>query len=341
MRALVLTDFGRLEVQDRIASEPGPGEVLIEIVATGICGSDIHGFTGANGRRTPGQIMGHEGVGHVASLGRGVTGLAVGTPVTFNPVVIPDEDVEEFGGREQHSPRKFVIGVRADYVSSFAQLMVAPARNVIALPGDMPIEYGALVEPLAVAVHAARRVDAASAHRALVVGGGPIGQSVVLALAMDGIHDVVVSETDPARRALVERLGARTIDPTIAPVPDQVRRLYGSLADVTLDAAGASSSVADALAATRPGGKVCLVGMASPRLELDAFSLTTEERSLVGSFAYSSDSFRAAASWMGAAPAVAAQLISRQVPLDDAPTVFAGLAARDGTPGKVLVRLDH
>jgi threonine dehydrogenase-like Zn-dependent dehydrogenase len=339
MRALVLAEFGRLEIEERPDPVPGPGEVLIDVVATGICGSDIHGFTGANGRRVPGQVMGHESVGRVAGLGPGVHDLGVGRPVTFNPVVIPDEDVDAYAGREQHSPRKYVIGVAPGVVSSFAQRIVVPARNVVPLPASMPIEYGALIEPLAVALHAARRVSAGSAGGVLVTGGGPIGQSVVLALTMQGAADVIVSEVDPARRALVGRLGARTVDPAAGSVPDQVRQLFGGPADVAVDAVGVSASVADATASVRLGGMVCLVGMGSPLLELDAFSISTAERSLVGSFTYSAQDFRDAADWMSGSPAVAADLISRVVSLDEAPGAFTALAAHDGTPGKVLVRL--
>jgi L-iditol 2-dehydrogenase len=270
-----------------------------------------------------------------------VDGIEVGGPVTFNPVVIPDADVERYAGREQRCPGKYVIGVKQDVVSSFAEYVAVPARNVVPLREDMPIEHGALIEPLAVAVHAVRRVGAGRARSALVVGGGPIGQSVVLALAMEGVEDVVVSEVDPARRALVEQLGARTIDPAAGPVPEQVERLLGQRTDVALDAAGVSASLADALASTVLGASVCLVGMGSPTLELSAFAVSTEERSLVGSFAYSAQDFRDAAQWISTAPAIADELISRQVGLDEAQAAFTGLAAHDGTPGKVLVRLDR
>jgi threonine dehydrogenase-like Zn-dependent dehydrogenase len=340
VRALVLAEFGRMVVEELEAPTAGPGEVLIGVVATGICGSDIHGFTGANGRRAPGQVMGHESVGRVAALGAGVEGFEVGQSVTFNPVIVPDAHVEAYAGCEQRCPDKYVIGVKQDVVSSFAEYLSVPARNVVPLPEAMPIEHGALIEPLAVAVHAVRRVGVQPGQTAVVVGGGPIGQSVVLALSMAGVEDVVVSEVDPGRRALVERLGARTVDPAAGPVAEQVEQLLGRLADVALDCAGVSGSLADALASTDFGGAVCLVGMGSPTLELSAFAVSTAERSLVGSFAYAAQDFRDAAQWIATAPDVAAELISRQVRLDEAHDAFTGLAAHDGTPGKVLVRLD-
>ena len=339
MHALVLEDFGTMTVQERPDPVAGPGDVLVAVLATGICGSDLHGYTGTNGRRVLGQIMGHETVGRVAALGDGVDGPEVGTLVTVNPVVVPARDAAAWAGREHHHPDKYVIGVRPDVVAAFAQLIAVPARNVVPLPAQMPVEHGALVEPVAVAVHALRRVAAHEAGTALVVGGGPIGQSLVLALVRAGVPRVVVSEVDPSRRDLVERLGATALDPTTGPLPEQVRAALGGPADVTFDAVGVTATVSDALAATRLGGAVCLVGMGSPRLELDAFAVSTMERSLVGSFTYSADDFRSAVDLVAASPDVAAALVSRVVPLAEAPAAFASLAAGDGTPGKVLVRL--
>lgn len=339
MYALVLEDYHHMAVQDRPDPVAGPGEVLLAVIATGICGSDLHGFTGANGRRVPGQIMGHETVARVAGLGEGVEGFGVGDRVTVNPVVVPAEDAAAWAGREHHHPGKYVIGVKPDVVSAFAQLMVAPARNVVALPTSMPAEHGTLIEPVAVAVHAIRRVDAGRASSAVVLGGGPIGQSLVVALAHAGVSRILVTEVDPARRELVERLGATALDPTTSPVPDQVATTLGALADVTFDAVGVTATLSDALASTRLGGAVCLVGMGQRRLELDAFSVSTMERSIVGSFTYSADDFHDAVDIVRAAPDIADALISRIVPLDEAPDAFTSLAAHDGTPGKVLVRL--
>lgn len=340
MKAVQLKEFGQVEVAEIEAPSPQPGEVLVDIIATGICGSDIHGFTGENGRRVPGQIMGHESVGRVAALGDGVTGFGIGQPVTFNPVVVPPEDLEAFAGREQMSPRKQVIGVTPEIVASFAQRIVLPERNVVALPESMPIELGALIEPLAVAVHAVRRTGAEPGDSVLVLGGGPIGQSVVLALQMSGVENIVVSEVIPSRRELIEALGAETVDATADDVAQQVTEKLGGPADRAIDAVGIEPTVRLALQATSLGATVCLVGMGAPQLMLDAFRVSTEERVLTGSFTYSARDFHDAADWMGGAPEQAHQLISRQVPITAAQAEFTHLAAGGDTPGKVLVRLD-
>jgi threonine dehydrogenase-like Zn-dependent dehydrogenase len=341
MKALVLDAFGTMSVREQQKPIAGRAQILVEIVATGICGSDIHGFTGENGRRVPGQIMGHETVGVVAECGSetGQYGFAVGDVVTFNPVVVPAEQAAKFVGREQHCPDKYVIGVAHDVVAAFAQFVAVPARNVVTLDNDMPIEFGALIEPIAVGVHAVRRVGVRSGSSVLVIGGGPIGQSVILAARMEGATDIVVSEVDPGRRALCARLGAKTLDPASGPLPDQVKALLGGPAAVAIDAVGIGATVAGALESVELGGAVCLVGMGTPQFALDAYSVSTEERSLVGSFTYSAADFRDAAQFVSSAPPEVGELISRRVPLDDGPQAFTDLAAGDGTAGKVLVVL--
>jgi L-iditol 2-dehydrogenase len=335
---LVLVEFGRMEVQELPDPAPGPGEVVVEIAYTGICGSDIHGFTGANGRRVPGQVMGHETCGRVRALGAGVTGVAVGAAVTFNPVVLPGDDAPAWRGREQQHPAKWIIGVRPDVVAAFGQQVVVPARNLVALPEGMPLAHGALVEPVAVATHAVGRL-APGAGAVLVTGGGPIGQSVVVALRRAGVETVLVSEPTDGRRDVIARLGAVPLDPDAGPLRDQVVAALGGPAAAAVDAVGSSGSLADCLTATAQGATICLVGMATPRLEVPAFEISTQERTLVGSFTYSSLDFEAALRSLAAAPDAADSLITRTVPLADAPATFTALAAGDGTPGKVLVDL--
>ncbi|MET4592275.1 alcohol dehydrogenase catalytic domain-containing protein [Arthrobacter sp. 754] len=342
MRVLELKDFRQLVVADRNEPAAGPGEVLIDVVATGICGSDIHGYTGENGRRVPGQVMGHETVGRIASLGTGTDsfGFTVGQPVTFNPLISCNSCEACDAGQQQHCPERTVIGVNPAIVSAFAEQLAVPAENVVALSAATPIVYGALIEPLAVAFHAVRRARIQPGHKVLVIGGGPIGQSVILAALQEGAAQVLVSEMDPARRALCERLGATALDPAAGQLDEQVRTHFGRLADTTVDAVGIKPTMASALDATKFGGVVSLVGMGSPELAFSAYRVSTEEREIVGSFCYNNKDFRDAAVWVDQGSPVLAELISREVSMEDADAAFAGLAAADGTAGKVLIRLD-
>ena len=343
MKALVLEDFNRLSVHDVNAPQPGPGEVLLRVAATGICGSDVHGFTGENGRRAPGQIMGHESAGHIAQVGEEVpeADFLIGRPATFNPVIVPDDAVATYAGREQHCPEKVVVGVAQHYQSSFADYVVVPARNVVLLSDQLPVHLGALIEPLAVALHAVRRAGVRTGQKVLVIGGGPIGQSTILALQMEGVTEIALSEMSPERRALCKELGAHPIDPAAGPLADQAEIVLGGKADVTIDAVGITPTLNDALRATVPGGTVALVGMGSPRIDLGAFAVSTEERTLVGSFTYSARDFADAAEWAGSQAPLLATLVSRIVTPEEANDAFTGLASGADTAGKVLVAFDE
>lgn len=343
MRALVLEDFGRLQISDFDDPVAEFDDVVIRVIATGICGSDIHGYTGENGRRVRGQVMGHETVGIVESLGPNTTrdDISPGTLVTVNPVIIPADDVEQFAGREQHDPMKRVLGVAPELVSAFAEKIAVPERNVVALSKDMPVLYGALIEPLAVAVNAVRRSGARPGEKVLVLGGGPIGQSVVLALQMQGITEIIVTEVMPARQELLRKLEVTVLDPTQIDVPETVQATFGELADVALDAVGITLTVDQALTSTKLGGRVCLVGMGNRTLEIDAFKVSTSERSIIGSFTYANQDFDAAAAWLAASPPSAEVLISGAVTMDGADAAFRGLAESAETAGKIMVILDE
>jgi threonine dehydrogenase-like Zn-dependent dehydrogenase len=340
VETLVYRGPWELTVETREDPRPGPGDVLVRVVATGICGSDVHGFTGENGRRHPGQVMGHETVGKVEKVGDDVDpglGLRPGTVVTVNPVLACGDCPACTAGSQQSCPQRRVIGVTPDIVSAFAGLMVLPARNAVVLPAEMPIEYGALVEPLSVGFHAARRGGCTAEDAVLVVGGGPIGQACVLAARRLGVERIAVTEPDARRRGLAGSLGAVGVDPTASDPVASVTHVLGRPATLVLDAVGSTASLADAMACSGFGARVVLVGMSSPRIELAAYAVSTEERTLVGSFTYSAQDFRDTADWVATAPAVLGRLVEGRVDMLGAAAAFTELANGTSSASKVLV----
>jgi threonine dehydrogenase-like Zn-dependent dehydrogenase len=334
MRALVFHGPWEMAVEERPDPAPERDEALLEIVATGICGSDLHGYTGENGRRHPGQVMGHETVARVLDDRTGTH--AAGDVVTVNPVVGCGDCPACAVGAPQRCPDRRVIGVRPDISAAFAERMVAPAGNLVPLPAGTPVDVGALVEPLAVGYHAARRGEVAVDDTVLVVGGGPIGQAAALAARRLGAAAVVVSEPDATRRGLVDRLGFRTVDPTAQETADIVAAL-GRPATAVIDAVGISHTLQTAFDCSALGSRVVLVGMGSPRVDLSAYAVSTEERTLVGSFAYDVEAFRRTAEWAAAHAVDLAPLIDARVGLAEAPATFRALADRTLAASKVLV----
>jgi len=173
----------------------------------------------------------------------------------------------------------------------------------------------------------------------LVIGGGPIGQAAALAARRLGARQLAVSEPNPARRALVRRLGFTALDPRDADLPGRVHASVGGPATVVLDAVGLSRTLSDGLAASALGGRIVLVGMGAREITLAAFDISTFERSILGSFAYRSAEFRETAEWVASRPGGLEHLIDDRVELDAAPDAFARLASGVAEASKILVFL--
>jgi threonine dehydrogenase-like Zn-dependent dehydrogenase len=142
MRALVLRDFYDIAVEERPEPQPRPGEVVVAVIATGICGSDFHGYSGENGRRHPGQVMGHETVGRIDELGSGVAELAVGQLVTVNPVMSCHVCPACLSGQEQWCTRRVVLGVAPEIPAAFADRGAVQAAHIVPLRADSPFLFG-------------------------------------------------------------------------------------------------------------------------------------------------------------------------------------------------------
>ena len=337
MRALVLRDFYDIAVEERPDPVPGSGQAVVEVIATGICGSDFHGYSGENGRRHPGQVMGHETVGRIYELGPDTEALSVGQLVTVNPVMSCGKCWACQSGQEQWCSRRVVLGVAPEIPAAFADRVAVPAANIVPLPEDMPEELGALVEPMAVGYHAVRRGQPRPEDRVLVIGGGPIGQACLLAARRLGVQALALSDVSPSRRDLCARLGAEVVDPSAGDLPGAVSDRLGGPATLVVDAVGLSPTVADAMAASGLGSRIVLVGMGSPRLEISAYALSTEERALIGSFTYSAAEFADTAEWVGTVPDGIDALIDGRVGWEGAPQSFDDLARGRSAASKILV----
>ena len=196
MQALVLTKIGKLELLEVPLPElRRPDDVLVEVRAAGVCGSDLHGYTGASGRRTPPLIMGHEATGRVAAVGDAVEGVAVGARVALMPLMV------------QNGKRR-LLG--KDAPGAYATHVVWPADRLFALPDGLSYDAGAYAEPLAVALHAhrvSRKLEPEYAT-AFVAGAGTIGLLIAAVLLASDV-DVIISDLSDARLAVAQSIGVK------------------------------------------------------------------------------------------------------------------------------------
>jgi len=279
-RVMVYDGPHHVHIEERDIPPPGVGEVQIRVAYTGICGSDLHGYTGKSGRRVPGMVMGHEASGIVSGAGADVDPTLVGRQVTFNPVLYCDGGCGHVV--ENHCAQLRVIGVDPTIQGAFADYVVVPAHRVVALDG-IDLRLGACIEPLAVAVQAVKRARVEDGQRVLIAGGGMIGQCLALVAHMSGATSVVLSEANPQRRAFAETMGFKTV------APDEVAAL--PLSDVSFDAVGIDATAVATIGAVCKGGTVCFVGLGLPTIRVPLFGIVVAERSVVGSFAYTDLAF--------------------------------------------------
>jgi threonine dehydrogenase-like Zn-dependent dehydrogenase len=205
MRALEVTEERKLAEAELPAPEPQAGEVAIDVAFCGICGSDLHMLPSP--AIAPGTVMGHEFSGTVAALGEGVEGWELGERVCVIPVDPCGECPNCLAGNEhlcvQAPLRGHGLGGRS---GGFAERVTAPATSLFRLPEQVSDEHGALVEPLAVGVHAARLAELDPSEPVCVLGAGPIGVMTCLALRAEGFERLVVIEPGERRRERIEAL---------------------------------------------------------------------------------------------------------------------------------------
>jgi len=288
MKALTLREYGKFEYGDAPDPVIADDEVLIEVQACGICGSDIHGMDGSTGRRLPPIIMGHEASGTIVKIGKRVEGWKIEDRVTFDSTVWCGECWHCRRGEINMCERRKVLGVSTPEYrchGAFAELVAVPARILYAIPDAVSFVEAAMTEPLSVAFHGVRLARPEVTESAVVVGAGMIGLLIIQVLRAAGCGTIIAADIDPAKLALAKKLGAdHGIDSRAEDFADQVQALTGGRgADLALEAVGITAAIGAAISAVRRGGRVVLVGNVSPRIELPLQSVVSRQITLVGS----------------------------------------------------------
>jgi threonine dehydrogenase-like Zn-dependent dehydrogenase len=333
MRQLVFHGPWKLAVEEAEPPLLAPDEVRIAVHSVGVCGSDIHGYAGVNARRQPGMVMGHEAVGTIAAVGTAVEGLGFGQRVAVDPILSCGTCDLCRAGHDNLCESRRIYGCVPGLAGAYADTFDVKAANAVPFDGPAPTEWGALVEPLAVGARSARVGDVREGDEVFVVGGGPIGVAAALAARRLGAARVVVSEPLAHRREVADRLGLETLDPAGGDLPRSAFLL-------AIECVGHSQTLAAALGAVRPRGRVVFVGLAEETIDLPTTPLMVGERSITGSSAYSAEDFRATAEWVASAEDDLSPLIENRVDLDGLPGVFEGYARGRIDAMKTLLQID-
>ena len=281
MRAAVLTAPRRIELQERPVTEPDDDQVVVEVTAVGVCGSDVHFWhEGALGDWVVDAplVLGHESGGRIVAVGREVPAGRVGERVSIEPQRPERWSAQTLRGRYNLDPgMRFFATPGVD--GAFAQYVVIQSHFAWRVPDGVSDEAAALLEPLSVAVAAVQKAGVPVGGRVLVAGAGPIGVAVAQVARVFGAREVLVSDVDAARREQALAFGA-----TRALAPAEVRPELA--VDAFVDASGAAPAVDAGVRAVAPGGRVVLVGMGAPEMPVPVSVVQNRELIVTGVFRY-------------------------------------------------------
>ncbi len=343
MRALVLTAYKELLVQEFPEPEVGRSDVLVRVEVCGICGSDVHGMDGSTGRRRPPIVMGHEAAGVIVQLGSDVTTRRVGDRVTFDSTIYDPNSFFSRRGQVNLCDNRRVFGVSCEEYrqhGAFAELVAVPHHILYGLPDSMTFQQAALVEPVSIAVHARGLTPIDDGDSVLVMGAGLIGLTIIQVLKNTRAAEIIAVDSDDARLSLARELGATvTFNPTIVPdLAAAIRAVTnGRGADVAFEAVGIETTVRAALAGVRKGGAVTLIGNLCAEVSLPLQALVTREVRLQGSCA-SSGEYPECIDLIASGKIDVERFISAEASLEEGPAWFDRLYRKEPGLMKVLLR---
>ena len=343
MRAAFCPAPRTIELRDVERPSPAANEVVVRVRCCGICGSDLHWFHG--GFPPPLVCPGHEIAGEVADVGAGVTSVRSGDRVAVEPLVTCGRCFACRTGDYQLCQQFQLLGTMLD--GGLAEYVRVPAYAVFPLPAEVDFELGALAEPAAVCVHAARLGHIRLGDRVLVLGAGTIGLLSVLAARVAGATDVAVIARHPHQALLARRLGATRVFSAAAEGHAQTQTFVTEHpVDAVIETVGGAAPTLDeAIQAVRPGGTVVVLGVFTSQPPCNALGLVAKEIRLIGSLTYGRSGPRAdfdvALDILRTHPALARELITHRFGLTAARTAFETAADKKQGAVKVSVRCDE
>ncbi len=323
MKAILLTEPGKVTLVDMEKPQPGPGEALVRVLEAGICGSELHGYHGRHFGRRPPVVMGHEVCGVVETLGEGVTGPPPGTRVAAMPQRTCGRCRPCRDGTPNLCRSRLMLGF-TDWPGAYAEYFVIPADLLFEVADGVGAAEATLTEPLAVAVHAVRRAGIGPGQSAIVFGAGAIGLLTVLAAREAGAATVIATDLHDYNLAVARDLGATDIH----------NAQQGSVLDLARDVAGGegvdhaflatdgAGVVEQAVHAVRVRGRIIVIAMYDGPAPVPLQELKSKEQAMIGSVTYEAGDFTKACEIAAAHRSALSRLVTHRVAMEDAQDAF-------------------
>jgi 2-desacetyl-2-hydroxyethyl bacteriochlorophyllide A dehydrogenase len=328
MKSIVIEQPNEISLLEREVPEPGAGQLMIQVMASGICGTDLHIYRGEYMGKYP-VIPGHEFSGIVAAVGSGVSRFKVGDRVAVEPNIACDNCVNCLNNRQNFCLNWQAIGVTLP--GGMEEYVIVPERAAFTI-GELPFEVGAFMEPLSCVVHGTERARIGLADHVAIFGAGPIGNLMIQMARIQGAAHITVLEINPGRADLASELGA---DRVVA----SFDQLQPDTYDIVIDATGAIPVMNRTIDYVRKGGTVLLFGVppSGRNLEMEGFKIFQKGLTLLSSFTSVRNSFQAV-DLLKSGQVRVDSLISHRLPLDEMPHALELIESRDPVVKKVIVQ---
>lgn len=338
MKAAILEDIKKIKIADVDAPKPDNNKVIIDIIKTGICGSDIHNWDAGEPK---GLIMGHEFTGKVVNPGSR-TDLKIGDRVTALPIS-PCGNCEACEtGNPQYCSETWThaIGLSLDNPGGLTSTIAIRPDMVLKLPDNVTDEEGAMVEPTAVGLHAVHLADIRVGDKVLIVGGGIIGLVSAMFAKLEGAEFVAVSETNEARGKKSVKLNVAD-DWFNAKDENFLNNIFTKIPngfDVVIDCSGTTKAVESELMTVKPGGTIVLVGVSPKPIEFASVIAVMKELTIKGAIAYTKEEFKNCISLMANKKIDVMKFVDDIVPLEETQKAYEKLTS--GTDDAVKIMID-
>lgn len=339
MKQAVMTAPGRIEFRDVPTPTPKDGEVLIKMMRIGVCGSDIHVYHGKHPYTSYPVVQGHEVSGEIAGLGPGVGGFKPGDKVTVQPQVVCGKCYSCTHGSYHICDELKVMGFQTTGMAS--EYFAVDAKKVLKLPDGMSLDKGAMVEPLAVAVHALGRAGGISGKKVLVLGAGPIGNLVAQAAKGLGADKVMITDISDYRLGVAKECGAdfcvNTGSNELAP---EILKNFGpDKADLILECIGINTTMDQAVSNARKGTDIIVVGVFGMKASVDLGFVQDRELRLIGTAMYQERDYIRAIELIEAGRISLEPLITDHFEFDDYLEAYRYIEEKKDKTLKVIIKI--
>jgi len=286
MIQVVLEKPKKIVIKEVEKPRPGPGEVLIKVRRIGICGSDIHAYYGKHPFIDYPIVQGHEFSGEIAEIGQGVSDFKVGDKVTVMPQLTCGKCYQCLHGDYHICDNLKVIGCQVDGAAQ--EYISVPAKLTVKLPQGFDFDFGAVIEPLAVGVHAARKLSYVENKKLLVLGAGPIGNLTSQVLKAMGADFVMITDIYDFRLNIAQKCGADYIvNVKKQDLEMEIKEKFGEAkADSIIECVGSGDTINQAISLARKGSEIIVVGVFGNKPVVNFSLVQDRELKIQGSLMY-------------------------------------------------------